>query len=43
MNKLFATGLVLFLASKTFAGSEGEVSAAQLLALTNSGTLIRET
>jgi hypothetical protein len=43
MKKISAAALPLLLAAKVFAGSEGEISAAQLLALTNSGALIAET
>jgi len=43
MKNFFILGLVLASALKTFAGSEGDVTAAQLLSLTNQGVLIPET
>lgn len=44
MHKLlFLTGLVLVSTLKMFAGSEGDITAAQLLMLTNQGVIIDET
>lgn len=40
---LFLTGLILVSTLNSFAGNEGDVTAAQLLALTNHGVLITET